>query len=73
MDEMDSDINDSVANLKAVEAAQGHSLGVPQLVQTESDMKVESDPICSSAGCDQRYSRLLPYRSRANGPGSGVL
>jgi hypothetical protein len=47
--------------LAATEKAQGHKLSVSEdgsgsfssFVQTNSDMNVVSDPICSSAGCTQ--------------------
>ena len=53
---IDSDITDSVKNLADAEKTQGHTLAIPKEylgVQTESDLRLESDPICSSAGCTQ--------------------
>jgi hypothetical protein len=59
---IDEDIKITQKNIAASEKSKGHKWNpvkdgngvwlVPGLVQTESDIKIESDPICSSAGCN---------------------
>jgi hypothetical protein len=66
----DPDITATKSNLAATEKAQGHKLSVSEdgdgsfstFVQTDSDLKMESDPICSSAGCTQ-----YPHPSKDRG------
>jgi hypothetical protein len=54
----DPDITATKSNIAAAETAQSHTFGAGidgkgsfDFVQTDSDLKLESDPICSSAGC----------------------
>ena len=56
----DTNINASMKNLKDAEMRYTHDLKVKPdgqgsyiLLQTDSEMNLESDPICSSAGCTQ--------------------
>lgn len=56
----DDDVVDSKANLADAEKNLNHKLEVKkdgwgsyELIQTEEDLKLDSDPICSSAGCTQ--------------------
>ena len=52
----DADILATTKNLKAAEK----TLGKWNLVQTDSQVDVESDPICSSAGCTQFKHKTTP-------------
>ena len=68
----DNEINGIADSLKAAEGSLGHKLEVKgydgegsyTLLQTNSDVKAESDPICSSAGCTQyeHPTKALGYK-----------
>jgi hypothetical protein len=45
---LDKDVKDSLAHTDAAESRLGHKMSY---VQSQSDINLESDPICSSAGC----------------------
>ena len=57
----DPDISSTKANLASTEKAMGHTFALDQgyvdgqgsygLTQIDSDIKLDSDPVCSSAGC----------------------
>jgi len=77
---MDPEIATSISNLNAMEAKYGKWTLPPPTddVQIESDVSVEtdanSDPICSSAGCDQykHKHKKLPYPVDYPVPNNGV-
>jgi len=48
---LDRDMHDAATNLDLVEGKLGHKYEPWTFVQTQTD--IESDPICSSAGCNQ--------------------
>jgi hypothetical protein len=49
----DSDIKISLENTKNAETKLGVTWNPPALVQAEEEVNVDSDPICSSSGCNQ--------------------
>ena len=50
---LDKDIKVSLANTAETEKDLKTQFNPPALVATEEELNVDSDPICSSAGCDQ--------------------
>jgi hypothetical protein len=67
---MDPDIVDSLANLKNQEKSQNHvwNLHPDDYFQVQLDNQVDSDPICSSAGCDQYKHKKKPRGYKINYP-----
>ena len=61
----DQDIKDSLTHTTAAENRLGHKLSY---VQAEADLHLESDPICSSAGCDQYKHKKKPRGYKINYP-----
>ena len=48
----DQDVKDTLKHASAAETRLKHKWA-PELVQAEEEINIDSDPICSSAGCDQ--------------------
>jgi hypothetical protein len=68
----DKDINDSLANTASAEAQLKHQWKAVQLENVEqSDIMIESDPICSTAGCTQ-YQHPAPKDSTTEPPPAAV-
>lgn len=65
---LDKDIKDSLAHTSSTETKLGHKMSAGQLearndyelLRTHADMHLESDPICSSAGCGQYKHKKAP-------------
>jgi len=70
---LDSDIQTSLANLNANEAKYG-KWNLPPTEDVQIDAEVESDPICSSAGCSQykHAHKKLPYPVDYAVPNNGM-
>jgi len=71
----DTNIVASMKNLDDSEKGLSHELKVHvdgdgsfTLLQTEAEMNLESDPICSSAGCDQYKHKTKPLGYNINYP-----
>lgn len=58
---MDKDIKDSLANTESSESILKHKWDVKTL-QIDADINIESDPLCSTAGCTQ-YLHPTPKAS----------
>ena len=62
---MDKDIKDSLYHTDAAEKSLGHKMSY---VQAQADINLESDPICSSAGCTQYKHKKKPLGYKINYP-----
>lgn len=67
----DKDIKDSLAHTDAAEKKLGHKMSY---MQSQADLHLESDPICSSAGCTQykHKKKALGYKLNYPVPNFGV-
>jgi hypothetical protein len=64
---LDADMVSTAKNLADSETGLGHKWVIADL-QTNSDINIESDPICSSAGCTQYKHKKAPRGYDINYP-----